>query len=115
MLGINLYSLNPQIEIFPYILEKSRIDFFVHSIEIGLSPNYDLDSVSLDGINLNIHSKNSGYYHFNVGKNGDEATKIIVNLKENGINTNSRYLTYSIKYSKKEISFFIFKEKHIID
>lgn len=116
LVGDSNPSNSKKIEVFPYIIDNDRIQFFVHSIEISLSPNYDLDSISLNGNNFNIVAgKNLHSYQFDVKNNGNDATKFRIIFRENGIDVNSRRITYTIRYSKNEKSKFIFKETHIID
>lgn len=104
------------IEIFPYILDRRNVRFYLRMMELEPSHNYDLVEVLLNGNPLSESSTGNSIYIFPVQELGTNDSKFVVMLRENHLDVTARFLRYTLYYSGKEKSRLLrFKEEHSID
>jgi hypothetical protein len=107
---------NAIISIFPFILDKRKIQVHVSSIKFKHSTNYEIVGVTLDGSKLKISKCNEKSCEAVVGTDIDISSRFEIIIKLKAINLNSRFFSYYIYYQRKEKSrLFKFEESHTVD
>lgn len=103
------------VSIFPYIMDKRKLEIFAIGMCITVSSDYDLLKVVLNGESLTtLPDKDCVYYE--IKKKIDQTSKFVIFYKKNETEVTSRSLDFTIFYNKKENSWLRrFRESHIID
>jgi hypothetical protein len=107
-----------KIFIYPYILDKRKISVYVSLISFYVSPNYKIVDVVFNGNSLNFEQDPNTPNKVNVKVNQSitVASKFAITLEDQSVDVTSRFLEFTLYYSKRDKSYiFKFKESHIID
>ncbi len=123
-----LFTVNPQrivmadkektgtsvLTIRPYIVDKMEIHFYIISLKIAVSHNYDITEIIMNGASLPRAKLNQDQEHsYDLNKKADTDLTIIVELKDNGNDTEERFLRFTVSYKKGKKWFHInYEETH---
>lgn len=125
-----LFTVNPQrilmedkektdtskLTIRPYIVDKMEINFCIINLKIAVSHNYDITEIRINGVSLpRVEPSQDREYSYDLNKKADTDLTIIVELKDNGNDTEERFLRFTVSYRKAKKWFHInYEETHKI-
>jgi len=123
-----LFTVNPQripatnkekndtskLTIRPYIVDKIEIHFYIISLKIAVSHNYDITDIRINGVSLpRVKPNQDQEYSYDLNKKADTDLTIIVELRDNGNDTEDRFLRFTVSYKKGKKWFNInYEETH---
>ncbi len=89
------------LKIRPYILDKNELQIFIESIRLIVSHNYEIAKIEFNAkplVRIDLNKDNEYLYELN--KNADIDSTITVVMRDNGKDTDGRFLRFIVSYKK---------------
>ena len=112
-----LFTINPQripknfsqengtssLTIRPYIVDKIDFQIFVKSLKLAVSHNYEITETRFNGTQLpKVGPNTDNEYIYVLNRKASTDLTIITEIKDNGNDTQERFLRFTISYKKKD-------------